>query len=128
MIIVLLLAGCCLAKASEEWINDEESFVFEHNTLFHINKENQIRLLENIQGYLFDNVTKVIFFKHGGKVYSSYDNLPVRFQSNIFFQVFTFVNTLANLALLAYCFILHRNLESVSISRKLEGTISSTVY
>lgn len=119
MIYFLLLTGC-MVFASEEWINDEESFIFEHDTLSHLNKYNQVRLLENIQGYLFDNITKVIFYKHGNIVYSSFDNLPVQFHSNSFYQAFTFVNTAANIVLLVYCFVLHRNLESVRVVHRLE--------
>ncbi|KAF8368343.1 hypothetical protein PRIPAC_86172 [Pristionchus pacificus] len=113
MIFYLLLAGCCLAYASEEWINKEESFVFDQNTLFHLNKENQ--------GYLFDNVTKVIFYKHGSIVYSSYNNLPVKFSSsNTFYQVFTLISTAANIVMFAYCFILYQNLRSMRVSSVLQ--------
>ncbi|KAF8358098.1 hypothetical protein PRIPAC_93093, partial [Pristionchus pacificus] len=58
MIFYLLLASCCLAYASEEWINKEESFVFDQNTLFNLNKENQDQCLRDVSWTLFKILTK----------------------------------------------------------------------
>lgn len=107
MFITLLLTGCLALASVEEWINEDESFLYEHDTLFHIGRDRQMRLLDSIQGYLFDNSTNVIFYKRNGTVYSSFDDLPITFYSKQpcgLLNIVTFVSFAFNFVIVS-CFV-----------------------
>lgn len=61
----------------EERISAEEVIFTKNGSLFNMNSFNTIRLLDGVQGFLFDNNRGIIFYKRNGTVYSSTNHQPV---------------------------------------------------
>lgn len=68
----LSFAACVRNESVEERTGDTDVLIIEPDeSLLQVNSFNSIRLAEGVQGVLYDDVAKVIYYKQNGTVHSS---------------------------------------------------------
>lgn len=74
----IFLLTCVLmhAHCQEERISNQEILFIQNGSLFNTNSVNTIKLLDDVQLFLFDNNRGIIFYKRNGTVYSSVNHQP----------------------------------------------------
>lgn len=76
-LIPISLAACRQNMTKELRTDDTNALVIEKDdTLLQVNEHNTIKLAENVQGLLFDDTNRVIFYKQNGTVHASNSSLP----------------------------------------------------